>query len=175
MLLICFRITQFLDSVQKRSAQGDEASPRRGRKRKGDDDTEPIAPKQDYSDSDLQQLIAAAEESLQGDPPSTSAASAKKTPQKKTRRQSKGQRTSPRVTSNVKCSEPVVNLDEEQDDDKSSPLQGTADDDTTGEQVGTYNSLLAPTTNIAHTLQLRDTSHARALLYPCSTHASRLP
>ena len=168
MLLLCFRITQFLDSVQARAAQGDEASPRRGRKRKGDDDTEPIAPKQDYSDSDLQQLIAAAEESLQGDTPSTSAASAKKTPQKKTRRHSKGQRTSPRVAGSVKCSEPVVNLDEEQDDDKSSPLQGTADDDTTGEQVGTYTSLLAPTTNIAHTLQLRDTSHARALLYPRS-------
>ena len=60
MLRICFRITQFLESVQPRAAQGGEASRRRGRKRMGDDDTEPAVPKQDYSDSDLQQLIAAA-------------------------------------------------------------------------------------------------------------------
>ena len=174
MLLLCFRITQFLDSVQARPAQGDEASPRRGRKRKGDDDTEPTAPKQDYSDSDLQQLIAAAEESLQGDTPSTSAASAKKTPQKKTRRHSKGQRTSPRVAGSVKCSEPVVDLDDEQDDDKSSPLQDTANDDTTGEQVGTYTCLLLLLTSLTpySFAILRMLALCFTLVLP---HASRLP
>ena len=153
--------------MRPQKAQSGEASPRRGRKRKGEDDTELASQQQDYSDSDLQQLIAAAEESLQDDGASTSTVKPKHTPQKRTRRQ-KGQRTSPRVTGNVKCSEPVVNLDEDQDDDKSSPQHGTADTDTTGEQVGTYSFTLHSKTNTARTLQLRDTSHVRALLYPRS-------
>ena len=123
MLCVCFRITQFLDSVQPRAAQGSEASPGRDSKRKGDDDIEPASQHQVYYDSDLQQLIAGAEKTLQDDGASTLAASAKKTIQKRSRRQ-KGQRTSPNVTGNVKCREPVVTLDEDHDDDKLSPPQG---------------------------------------------------
>ena len=98
------------------------------------------------------------------------APSTQATPKKVLKRKTKGSRTSPRIRS-TKVSEPIVLQDDDtqadEDDTKSTHPDETGDDDT-GEQVGTYNYLLASSTNTARTLQLYDTSHARALLNPRS-------
>ena len=84
------------------------------------------------------------------------------------KRKSKASRTSQRLQT-TKVSKPNVlkddDVNEDDDDAKSDHLDETVVDDT-GEQVGTYNSLLASPTNTAHALKLRDTLHSPALLYP---------
>ena len=162
MLRVCFKITQFLDSVQTPVAQSSKASPRLAAVVNARATKTLNRPR---SNSPITTATCNRSSPLRKRPCRTKARRPQQRVQRKHRRRSGGviqKASEPRHVA------PATSSEEGQDDCKSSPLQGTADTNTTGEEAGTYSFTLHPTSNIARTLQLRDTSHSRALLYPRS-------